>query len=89
VPTAGMELSVQHALAGAIACRVKERNGSMTERELGNVVIFGKRAFSKPLQAVLCLQTMATGCKQFRQVPEYKAWVADNTDAIRAWGMAS
>ena len=82
-----LDLSVQHALAGAIATRIKERNGNLSNQELANVVIFGKRAFPRTVQAVLLLQTLATGCKQIRQVEDYRGWIADNVDAIRAWSI--
>ncbi|MGO9110706.1 MAG: ATP-binding protein [Thermoguttaceae bacterium] len=77
--------SVQHALVGAIAQRVKERNGSMTDQHLGNTVVFGKRFLPRSLQALLVLQCVASGCKRFLQVDACRAWCMENKATIDAW----
>jgi len=79
------DLSVQHALIGAVAQRMKERNGSMSDAQLGNVVTFGRASLPKALQALLCLQCVAAGCKRFLQVPETVAWCAEHRDTLESW----
>jgi hypothetical protein len=81
----GSEVSVQHALVGAVAQRVKERNGSMSDQQLGNVVVFGKQCLPRSLQALLCLLCVASGCKRFLKVRETIAWCVENKDTLNAW----
>ena len=81
----GTDLSVQHALIGAVTQRMKERNGSMTDVQLGNVVTFGKKCLPKSLQALLCLNCVASGCQRFIQVPESLAWCQENRATLNAW----
>jgi hypothetical protein len=79
------DLSVQHALIGAISQRMKERNGQMTDQQLGNVVTFGRHNLWRSLQALLCLNCVASGCKRFLQVPETLAWCAEHRDTLESW----
>ena len=79
------DLSVQHALIGAVSQRMKERNGSMTDAQLGNVVTFGRRGLPKSLQALLCLNCVASGCKRFLQVPETVAWCVEHREVLESW----
>jgi hypothetical protein len=81
----GTDLSVQHALIGAVSQRMKERNGQMTDAQLGNVVTFGRRSLPKSLQALLCLNCVASGCKRFLQVRETLAWCAEHRETLEAW----
>jgi hypothetical protein len=79
------DLSVQHALIGAVSQRMKERNGSMTDVQLGNVVKFGRRSLPKSLQALLCLNCVASGCNRFLQVPETVAWCVEHREILESW----
>jgi len=79
------DLSVQHALIGAISQRIKERNGSMTDTQLGNVVTFGRANLPRSLQALLCLNCVASGCKRFLQVPETVAWCVEHRETLESW----
>ena len=81
----GGDLSVQHALIGAVSQRMKERNGSMTDAQLGNVVSFGRRSLPRSLQALLCLNCVASGCKRFLQVPETVAWCVEHREILDSW----
>ncbi len=81
----GSDTSVQHALIGAISQRMKERNGSMTDQQLGNVVTFGRGSLPKSLQALLCLNCVASGCQRFLQVPETLTWCAEHRETLEAW----
>lgn len=79
------DLSVQHALIGAVSQRIKERNGQLTDTQLGNVVTFGRTSLPKSLQALLCLNAVASGCKRFLQVPETVAWCVEHREVLEAW----
>jgi hypothetical protein len=81
VPAA--DASVQHALVGAIASRMKERNGSMTDTQRGNAIAFGRRCLPKSLQALLVLQCW--GCKGFASNPEAVQWAVENKSLIARW----
>jgi hypothetical protein len=83
--TLNSDLSVQHALIGAVSQRMKERNGQMTDIQLGNVVTFGRNQLPKSLQALLCLNCVASGCKRFLQVPETVAWCVEHRDVLDSW----
>jgi len=79
------DASVQHALIGAVSQRMKERNGAMTDAQLGNVVRFGRASLPRSLQALLCLNCVASGCKRFLQVPETIAWCGEHRETLEAW----
>jgi len=82
----GLELSAQHALVGAVASRVKERNGTLTAQQAENIMVFAERALSMTLQTILVLRCQASGSKQFKESENRKRWVRQHADLLRSWG---
>ena len=84
VPLDGLETSAQHALSGAMAARVKERNGSLPKNEAENVAVFIERLPSKSLQTVAVLHCDRAGGKQWKETEGRRRWIASNADLITA-----
>ena len=81
------DVSVQYALVGAVASRMKERNGQMTDAHRSNAITFAQRNLPKSLQALMVLNCWA--CKGFADNAEAKAWGMENADLIATWRKAA
>ena len=79
------DTSVQHALVGAISQRVKERNGSMTDSQLNNVVVFAKAHLPRVLQGLLCLHCVAAIPGRFLSLPDTSAWCFEHAAIVKSW----
>lgn len=80
------DTSVQHALVGAIASRMREMNGKLTDQQRSNAVSFVKRCLPKSLQALLVLQCWQN--KGFSSNPDVVAWAVSNKALIDQWSRA-
>jgi hypothetical protein len=84
INTDSLERSAQHALVGAIASRLKERNGSTTDQQMQNITTFANRGLSKTLQTLLILHCdrATAGTEHWKQSAGRKKWLAANADLI-------
>jgi hypothetical protein len=91
VPLGGLETSAQHALIGAVAARVKERNGQLTTQQAENVGIFMERLPSTTLQTIMVLHCDKAGSQQWKASAGRRNWIAKHADVITSamQGLAS
>jgi len=67
---------------GAVASRMKERNGQLTQQQAENVGIFLERLPSKTLQLTMCLHCNRAGSKQWEASEGRRRWIANNAELL-------
>ena len=77
-----LETSAQHALIGAVASRVKERNGTLTPDQAENVGIFVGMLPTKTLQRIAVTQCDRAGSKQWKASKSRAAWIEQHADLL-------
>lgn len=83
------DMSVKHALVGAITQRVKERNGSMPDSDLVNVYSFAKRCLPTAMQALVCVGCLhaqaVSGNRNLMAIAGWQEWFVEHQAVIEAW----
>lgn len=77
------ELSVQHALIGALSERVRGLNGQLKDQNLKNLIMFGNH-LTDSMSALLIINVLAASktAERLLKLPEGESWIRKHKDAL-------
>lgn len=77
------ELSVQHALIGSLAERVRGLNGQLKDEHLKNLISYGNK-LSDSMSALLVINVLAASktAERLLKLPEGESWIRKHKDAL-------